>query len=128
MPLIKEELEATEQAGVAHYRKAGEMLIEAKEQLEHGERLGWLEKNFHLSQPTANVYMKLAKHTITTGSSNFKSLNEFRAQELGYKQTVHPTPWHEPVKRAMDDPALMERLKQDTQRRIEESKMARALG
>ena len=42
VPLIKDELEAGHAAGMEHYRRAGDMLLEAKAQMTHGEwkRLG----------------------------------------------------------------------------------------
>ena len=63
VPLIKEELEAGDNAGIEHYRKAGEMLQEAKEQVAHGEFSGWLKRSFHLSSKSAYRYMKLAETT-----------------------------------------------------------------
>jgi hypothetical protein len=106
VPLIQDELKAGDAAGMAHYHKAGEMLLEAKVGVKHGEWTDWLREHFHLSQTSASVYMKLAKEQINTPSINFKSLNEFKSEHLGYKQTVHPSPWHEPVKQAMADPSI----------------------
>lgn len=99
------------------------MLLEAKAQVARGEWTNWVERNFKLSHTTANVYMKLAIEQINTPSINFKSLNEFKAEHLGYKQTVHPAPWHEPVKQEMADPALIERMRRDTQTKLAESKL-----
>jgi Protein of unknown function (DUF3102) len=42
--------------------KAGDLLIEAKAQLKHGQWLPWLDKHCAISQRTAQLYMKLAKH------------------------------------------------------------------
>jgi Protein of unknown function (DUF3102) len=61
VPLIKEELDAGYSAGIEHYRRAGEMLIEAKSQLEHGEWEPWLKQNFELSRRTAYRYMALIR-------------------------------------------------------------------
>jgi Protein of unknown function (DUF3102) len=60
-PRIPDELAAAEQAGLEHYRRAGEMLLEAKEQLAHGSWLRWLSRNVELSDRTANRYMRLAR-------------------------------------------------------------------
>lgn len=62
VPLIQGELSAGHSAGMEHYRKAGEMLLEAKDQVAHGSWGRWLSKNFELSQSTARVYMRLARH------------------------------------------------------------------
>jgi hypothetical protein len=41
---------------------AGELLIEAKAQLRHGQWLPWLQDNCNLSERTAQLYMRLAKN------------------------------------------------------------------
>jgi hypothetical protein len=41
---------------------AGDLLIEAKAQLKHGEWLPWLEANCGLSERSAQVYMRLARN------------------------------------------------------------------
>src|SRR5262245_57417191 len=61
VPLIKNELHVAHQVGLEHYRRAGEMLIEAKDQVAHGSWARWLTKNFELSQTTAKRYMRLAR-------------------------------------------------------------------
>ena len=61
VPLIRDEVQAGDEAGLEHYRRAGELLIEAKEQVPHGSWSRWLNKNFELSQPTALRYMRLAR-------------------------------------------------------------------
>jgi Protein of unknown function (DUF3102) len=69
VPLIKEELDAGYRAGLEHYRRAGELLIEAKSQLQHGEWRAWLKRNFVLSHETARRYMTLARENQTARSS-----------------------------------------------------------
>lgn len=61
VPLIKDELEEADAAGLEHYRRAGEMLVEAKDQVPHGSWARWLTKNFDLSKDTAARYMRLAR-------------------------------------------------------------------
>jgi hypothetical protein len=41
---------------------AGELLIEAKAQLQHGQWLPWLRDNVNISERTAQLYMRLAKN------------------------------------------------------------------
>lgn len=61
VPLIQQELSAGNRAGVEHYRRAGEMLLEAREQVAPFKWGKWLSKNFVLSQRTASDYMRLAE-------------------------------------------------------------------
>jgi hypothetical protein len=61
IPMIQSELQQGNAAGREHYRLAGEMLIEAKDQVGHGGWGRWLTKNFDLSQSTARVYMRWAR-------------------------------------------------------------------
>jgi len=48
-------------AGLEHARKAGELLIEAKEQCRHSEWLPWLKENVRFSERTAQAYMQVVK-------------------------------------------------------------------
>jgi hypothetical protein len=61
VPLIQQELVSGDKAGLEHYRQAGEMLIEAREQVAAGRWSAWLTKNFALSKMTAWRYMRLAE-------------------------------------------------------------------
>jgi hypothetical protein len=61
VPLIQVELLAGKQAGLEHYRRAGELLLEAREQVAAFKWGQWLSKNFDLSRSTAYEHMKLAE-------------------------------------------------------------------
>lgn|SRR5262245_16534941 len=61
IPLIQGELQMGNEAGHEHYRHAGQMLIEAKEQVGYGGWGRWLAKNFDLSHRQANEYMRWAR-------------------------------------------------------------------
>lgn len=61
IPLIQSELQQGNTAGREHYRRAGEMLSEAKDQVGYGGWRKWLKKNFHLSHDTASHYMRMAR-------------------------------------------------------------------
>lgn len=67
IPMIQSELQQGNSAGHEHYRRAGEMLIEAKEQVGYGGWGRWLTKNFDLSQQTASRYMQWARIQNTPG-------------------------------------------------------------
>jgi hypothetical protein len=61
---IREEHAATATAlkhGIDHAMNAGDLLIEAKALLKHGQWLPWLDKHCLMSQRTAQLYMRLAK-------------------------------------------------------------------
>lgn len=61
IPLIQEELGAGNAAGLEHYRQAGVMLLEAREQVAAGRWGVWLSKNFALGRQQASRYMRLAQ-------------------------------------------------------------------
>ena len=67
VPLIQEALHQGDAAGLAYYREAGEMLLEAREQVPGRGWTSWLSKNFALSRVTAWRYMKLAEKPIRFG-------------------------------------------------------------
>jgi len=48
-------------ASVQHAIRAGELLIQAKSMIKHGEWCKWLQDNCTFSERTAQAYMKLAK-------------------------------------------------------------------
>src|SRR5215475_10536310 len=83
VPLIKEEINAGNEAGLEHYQRAGEMLLEAKDQVAHGSWSRWLTKNFELSQSTAGRYMKLAR-LAETDPAKFGASADF-AEALGHR-------------------------------------------
>jgi hypothetical protein len=61
IPLIQGELQLGNSAGHENYTRAGEMLIEAREQVGRGAWPKWLSKNFDLSRSTAYRYMAWAE-------------------------------------------------------------------
>jgi hypothetical protein len=66
------------------YRKAGEVLIEAKSRLERGEWRDWLRDNFNRSHSQANRYMKLAEE-MAKGKS-FRNIEDFRHSTTRHKK------------------------------------------
>src|SRR4030095_16490046 len=65
VPLIQDDLhqgrEAAERAGMPYFQAAGEKLLEAKDQLAHGEFEPWVARHFDVSPRMARVYMSLAR-------------------------------------------------------------------
>jgi hypothetical protein len=76
IPLIKEDLEAGNAAGMEHYRRAGEKLIEAKSQIEHGEWAGWVQSHFSVGISQARIYMRLARESQNERPHSFSTLTE----------------------------------------------------
>jgi hypothetical protein len=56
-----DQAEAAFRSGLLHARAAGELLLEAKGQLQHGKWLPWLKENVRFSERTAQAYMRVAK-------------------------------------------------------------------
>jgi len=61
IPLIREDVENGQRAGMQYYADAGDKLIEAKSQVGFGGWGRWLSKNFALAERQAQVYMRLAR-------------------------------------------------------------------
>jgi hypothetical protein len=65
---IRAEHEATGTAlksSVEHAMMAGDLLIEAKSRLKHGQWMPWLTKHCAMSDRTAQLYVKIAKNRTT---------------------------------------------------------------
>src|SRR5262245_23407535 len=54
--------EAATRRGLEHAVAAGQLLIEAKELVGHGEWLAWLQTNCHVGIRQAQAFMRLARH------------------------------------------------------------------
>lgn len=62
-------------AAIEHARNAGEALIHAKQQVEHGRWLAWLGENCGCSDRTAQRYMRLAREWPRLVESNATSVS-----------------------------------------------------
>jgi hypothetical protein len=124
VPLIKTELAEANEAGLEHYRRAGEMLVEAKEQVAHGSWGRWLSKNFELSQNTAIRYMRLARR-VESGDVKITP----RGENGGLKAAIGEKParaaWAN-VHHAADR-VNVDRLAEERQQRDREIKLHREL-
>lgn len=87
VPLIQSELGAANDAGLEHYRRAGEMLVEAKEQVTYGSWGRWLSKNFALSQNQAIRYMRLARTPEPYRDTTFTARGESITGAIGEKRS-----------------------------------------
>jgi hypothetical protein len=125
VPLIKEELAAGAAAGVEHYRRAGEMLLEAKAGVSRGEWMAWVERHFHLSRTTATNYMNLAAATRNTRGLVIPSLQQFVAPNRAAR--VEQRPWHAPVNEILTRRIDVDKLAEERQSREKEQRLIRDL-
>src|ERR1700732_2297567 len=51
-----------------HAIAAGELLLEAKDQLKHGQWLPWLKEHCQISERTVRLYMRVAKNKAQIGN------------------------------------------------------------
>jgi len=132
VPLIKDDLahgrEAAHRAGLPYYQAAGEKLIEAKEQLPHGEFMPWVKRNFDVSMQTASDYMNLAQALAKQNSSaiEFSSLSDFKRKtgpnpNYNLSDAIKPPAWHEPVKQIVGrlDTEMLNLKREDLKRQEE---------
>jgi hypothetical protein len=99
VPLIQHELQAGMTAGLEHYRRAGEMLLEAKEQMPYGSWQRWLKQHFALSQYTAQNYMRLARLEVPEHLSG--SLRSALGQKADRQTHAHSS-WRPVLKAARE--------------------------
>jgi hypothetical protein len=125
VPLIKDELQAGDTAGLEHYRRAGEMLVEAKDQLEHGEFVAWVKRQFRITRETASHYMRLAAHSQKSGAPDFSSMSDF-IRKTSNPNYNRPTSWHDPVKQ-ITARVNVDALAKERQNREREAQMLRKL-
>jgi hypothetical protein len=124
VPLIKDELVAGNDAGLEHYRRAGEMLIEAKEQVAHGSWVPWLTKNFELSKRQANRYMRLARE-LEDDEDEKDARVFFPSIEAAIGEKRHPSKWQSMHEAA--DKVNVTRLADERQTRDREIELHREL-
>jgi len=102
VPLIKADIaemkKAADDATMPYQVKIGEELSEAKSQMSWGQWGPWLQRNFHLSQSTANSWVRAA--------SKFSARGEFTgtlAEAYGdNREPSHRPPWNRPVANLVD--------------------------
>ena len=91
---LHREIQAHETQVLLKARAVGELLLEVKKALKHGEYLMWLAENFEGSQATAWRYTRIAKcwDEITANYSSVNSLSISKALHCvryGYSSTSH---------------------------------------
>jgi hypothetical protein len=126
------------QQGIEGYRLAGEALWEAKAQVARGKWGKWLRQNFSLSMRSAQNYMSLASNLQIKAAQN--EINAARAahSQVAQPKTLsaalepnrqlhHRPAWHEPIREALPNRQIIERLKQERQDKEQEDKLQRQL-
>jgi hypothetical protein len=71
------------QSSVAHARRAGELLLQVKQQVGHGHWLPWLKTNLTFSERTAQDYIRVARRWDELIGSNPQ-----RVADLTYREAV----------------------------------------
>jgi hypothetical protein len=89
--------EAAAASAVEHAIRAGEMLLEVKQSLKHGEWLPWLEANFEGTARTAQVYMQLHSRRGELANTQHASHLSIRS---ALKELAPPSDSEESDKRA----------------------------
>lgn len=128
VPMIQSELQQGNSAGHEHYRRAGEMLIEARDQLGRGAWGRWLAKNFDLTMRTAQVYMQWAREHQTRGGashSSYRSLREMTGH-TGRDREDRQSTQQQQFRRVLRDVARDDFV-QERQARDDEIKLHREL-
>ncbi len=75
------QVETALRASLEHAKRAGELLLEAKEQCKHGEWMDWLKAHVHFTPRTVQRYMSIA--------SRWNELaNATRVSHLSYREAL----------------------------------------
>lgn len=70
---------------IQHAVRCGELLIQQKAALNHGEFKPWIAKNCEFSYRQAARYIQVKKKSVTHDTFDFSSIN----QALGYDKATH---------------------------------------
>jgi hypothetical protein len=112
---IKAEHEAVSDAlkeSVRHAITAGELLIEAKQQLKHGQWLPWLKDHCAISERTAQLYMRCARNRDAIEANTQRvadlTLNEAAAMLALSSDIKKLFDFHKEVERLTDPEEIMQ--------------------
>jgi DUF3102 family protein len=93
------------QSGVEHALQCGDLLLEAKSLLPHGQWLPWLESNCSVSSRSARLYMQLAGNRQALEA---KSATVANLTMQGALQLLEPPPNEPPPEGFKDDEEMWE--------------------
>lgn len=126
VPLIKGAIAKGDEAGLEYYRQAGEMLLEAKEQVARGEWRAWVERNCSVGYSQATRYMVLAERMIER-PARARAVTTLSEVTEPSRATHHRPAWHEPI-RAITNRVDVSALAAAEKARAKEKQMTRELG
>jgi hypothetical protein len=132
IPLIRKDAadadQAAKNAALPYQVAAGEKLIEAKQQVKHGEWQSWLKKNFQFSYTAANTWMQMVRTQKQTRVS-FSSVEDFkRKTRPGHKPSdAYQRPDWLPEMKERIDRVNVERLTKPVVDEEAEDKLERKL-
>lgn len=99
--LVEEAIEST----LLHARRAGDLLIEVKDSLQHGAWLPWVSKNCAFTIRTADSYMRISRNWSTiTAEANSQRASNLSIRE-GLRLLTDQADVEEPVLLPPPDPA-----------------------
>lgn len=106
IPLIRGEIEDAERAALKaaqpYQIAAGEMLIEAKSQVKHGDWEKWVRRSLPITPHSAREWMAMARQNVAVAT--FSSSHDFRMKTSPRYAATHkqrfkvPPKWQAPVK------------------------------
>ena len=88
VPLILEEIRLGQEAAKPFYAHAGELLLEAKSQIKHGDWEPWIRENLRIAPRTAREWMQYAQ-TSTAENQNGATGAVF-SKPPGLRETTRP--------------------------------------
>ncbi len=91
---IEADIAATQTDDTANLIRRGEYLIEAKEQIDHGDWTCWLDNNFDLSERTAQSQMQAARFVAGLGKNEtiaVLNLSKSALYKISHGDYITPT-------------------------------------
>ena len=88
-------------AGCKHAQKVGELLLEAKKGIQHGDWLPWLHSNCSFSERTAQGYMRLARVLPKLDPENAQ-----RVADLSFRDALRGLAQDTAAVASLDKPAI----------------------
>lgn len=120
IPMIQGELQLGNEAGREHFRLAGEMLNEARDQVPRGGWNNWLSKNFDLDKRTAYRYMQWARsyeesrHGVSqTPYTSIRHMTGQRDREREHRQSKQQQDFRRVLRDVARDDFIQERQARD---------------
>jgi hypothetical protein len=91
--LVKMDLRAGEEAGLAHYERAGARLLILRERIPSGQWQRWVRKTFDISPVTAARHMRVAKKAISEDANDRRATVHTLSAATGDHRGDHTASW-----------------------------------